>query len=64
MSLVSASLPLKMDKDSVRTPWRDGNYRVKDGGNDIITIAGEKLTTNGSTFGAKLKYGSFGEEET
>ena len=64
MSLVSASLPLKMDKDSVRTPWRDGNYRVKDGGNDIITIAGEKLTTNGSTFGAKLKYGSFGEADS
>lgn len=52
-----------MDKDSVRTPWRDGKYRVKDGGNDIITIAGEKLTTNGSKFGAKLKYGSFGEAD-
>ena len=52
-----------MDKESMRTPWRDGRYRVKDGGNDIITIVGENLTTNGASFGAKLKYGSFGEAD-
>ena len=52
-----------MDKDGVRIQLRDGNYRVKDGGNDIITITGEKLSTNGSSHGAKLKYGSFGEAD-
>ena len=52
-----------MDKDGVRTQLRDGNYRVKDGGNDIITITGDKLSTNGSSHGAKLKYGSFGEAD-
>jgi len=30
---------LKMEKDSVSTPWRDGKYKVVDGGTDILTIA-------------------------
>ena len=56
-----------MKEDSVNTtPWHDGKYKVKDGGNDILTIAGEKLTTGSSnleTDGAKLKYGNFGEAD-
>ena len=32
---------LKMEKDSVSTPWRDGKYKVDDGGKDILTIAGK-----------------------
>ena len=51
-----------MDKTtSVRTPWRDGNWKVKDGGLDIIILAEEKLTSRGSGHSSKLKYGSFGE---
>jgi len=30
-----------MEKDSVSTPWRDGKYKVDDGGKDILTIAGK-----------------------
>ena len=53
-----------MDKTtSVRTPWRDGNWKVKDGGLDIIILAEEKLTSRGSNHSSKLKYGSFGEAD-
>ena len=53
-----------MDKTtSVRTPWRDGNWKVKDGGLDIIILAEEKLTSRGSGHSSKLKYGSFGEAD-
>ena len=53
-----------MDKTtSVRTPWRDGNWKVKNGGLDIIILAEEKLTSRGSGHSSKLKYGSFGEAD-
>ena len=53
-----------MDKTtSVRTPWRDGNWKVKNGGQDIIILAEEKLTSRGSGHSSKLKYGSFGEAD-
>ena len=53
-----------MDKDGVmKTPWRDGNYKVKDGGNNVLTITGEKLYSSGTDHKTKLKYGNFGEAD-
>ena len=45
------------------TPWRNGKYKSGDGGQDLITIDGEKVTF--SSFNqAKLKYGSFGDADS
>ena len=51
-----------MEKERGRSPWRDGSYKNVDGGTDLITIAGEKLTFS-SFDEAKLKFGSFGEAD-
>ena len=52
-----------MNKDS--SPWRDGKYKLKDGGMNILTIIGEKLISQDSfeSVEATLKFGNFGEAD-
>ena len=58
-----------MDKDNVSTPWREGKWKVKDGGPETLTLAGGKLCSDvvenefESEGGAELKYGRFGEAD-
>ena len=53
--------------ESVSTPWRDGTYKLKDGGLMTVSITGDKLISNSSSDleseGAMLKYGNFGEAD-
>ena len=51
-----------MEMGGAGTPWRDGKYKSGDGGQDLITIVGEKVTVNAFNE-AKIKYGSFGEAD-
>ena len=58
-----------MDKDNVSTPWREGKWKVKDGGPETLTLARGKLCSDvvenefESEGGAELKYGRFGEAD-
>ena len=58
-----------MGKDNVSTPWREGKWKVKDGGPETLTLAGSKLSSDvvenefESEGGAELKYGRFGEAD-
>jgi len=55
-------LELKIDMEGAGNPWRNGKYKSCDGGQDLITVDGEKITFN-SFSEAKLKFGSFGEAD-
>jgi len=51
-----------MEMGAAGTPWRDGKYKSGDGGQDLVTIVGEKVTFNAFNE-AKIKFGSFGEAD-
>ena len=53
---------LKMDVEGSGNAWRNGKYKSGDGGQDLITIDGEKVTFNAFNE-AKLKFGSFDEAD-
>ena len=43
------------------TPWRDGNYKGKDGFIDLLVITKEKAIPLNEDFSMTFKYGDFGE---
>ena len=51
-----------MEMGGTGTPWRNGKYKSGDGGQDLITIIGEKVMFNAFNE-AKIKFGSFGEAD-
>ena len=53
---------LKMDKEIEKKPWRDGNYKSIEGGS-AVTIHGEKMTVDGTSFESTLSFGNFGEAD-
>ena len=53
---------LKMDKEIEKKPWRDGNYKSIEGGS-AVTIRGEKMTVDGTSFQSTLSFGNFGEAD-
>ena len=53
---------LKMDVEGSGNAWRNGKYKSGDGGQDLITIDGEKVTFNAFNE-AKLKFGLFNEAD-